>query len=125
MPGEGAGEHCLATTCWRLQFRTVAEALSALAFVTCQQQYSRNWTGCRHCIPTATLLVSINAACYACCNCSSCACAGRSSKHAYKHICSSKTCLCMLEHQQATWPAPIAEAGAACVVALGAAPSQA
>ena len=27
---------------------TGAEALSALEVVTCQQQYSQNWTGCRH-----------------------------------------------------------------------------
>ena len=46
MPGEGAGEHCLATMTLHLHFRTVGKALSALAIVTCQQQCSQNWTGC-------------------------------------------------------------------------------
>ena len=88
MPGEGAGEYCLATMVRHLHSSTVAAALSALAIVACQQQYSENWTGRRHSIPAAALLVSIYAACYACCKGLSCACAGRSSKHAYKHVCS-------------------------------------
>lgn len=128
VPGEGAGEHCLATMVRHLHFRTVAEALSAPAMVACQQQHSQNWTGRRHGIPAAALLVSIYTACYACCKGLSCACTGgqAASMHTSTSAALSKlakSCLHGWEHWQATWAT--AEAGAACPANLVVAPSQA